>query len=94
MILNILYSKLCIGFASRVAKRLRILGNYKMKRKSQSWVKPQGSVQSTPQKFISGNSDQNLRKGRLQRLLFLSNSAWFPNIGQSILLVIRKLQWT
>ena len=56
-------------------------------------MKPQGSVQSTLQKSISGNSDQNLRKGRLQRLLFLSNSAWFSNIGQSILLVIRKLQW-
>ena len=59
-----------------------------MKRKSQNCVDVKVSVQSPLQKFVIGNSGQNILKNGYQNFLVLSNFAILFNFLQNILSLI------
>ena len=57
--------------------KLRTLGKYKIKIKSQNRVERQASAQPLLQKLIFVNSGQNLHKSRYQSFLVLPKFTWF-----------------
>ena len=63
---DIQYSKLSIRVASRVAERLKILGNKEISENSQIWVEAQARAKASSQKLNIGNNSRKTGKGRYQ----------------------------
>ena len=63
---DIQYSKLNIRVASRVAERLKILGNKEISENSQIWVEAQARAKASSQKLNFGNNSRKTGKGRYQ----------------------------